>query len=991
MADGSELPAGVAKALADKLYDRQRAALQQIEQLVGAALEADDEQRIFRLVAELSQDFATSEREAARIGGLVALAATAVALTHINVGPFLAHMVPPIVSALSDGESRVRYFACEALYNVAKVGRGRVLRWFNDIFDGLARVTADSVRTVKDGADYLDRLIKDIVAEQAATCLAWEEGTRGPRLAFSLDAFVPLLAERMHTYKPSTRLYLIEWIRVLDAVPGLGLVAYLPEFLDGLLRFLSDPSDDVRSKTQSVLGELLGELGEPSVEVDMGRCVDILVPHVQSNDQEIQGTALAWVLQLTWLSPAVVEQAVPRLINAVLPAVSHPVPAHRRTAEDVSQQLYRLVSEGPDPVRRRAPDHGSGPEEDALADKGLSDYEPQSASEPAVSRRESGGIDAEALSSSVREGTVHSPEVMDTEGAADTEVDEPFNYEQAATAVMELFAQNVHEATKVAGMRWLLLLHRKAPWRILTPDDMSFPVLLKMLGDSSEQVVKLDLELFAQISQCAYDDDDGDSEELPYLSRFLGSLLQMFATDRVLLETRGALMVRQLCVVLDPQLVFCLLARLLVRPWFSDVDEPESARLGEGRPELEFIAVMVQHLSWILVTAPETECLRVLLRRYSAALDVPAQQLSTLRFALLGVRAPRPPADSARPRGIGGRRGRASSAAVRPRGTSAGSDQLKPPKLVRAPTAASAGSGSSKSTAVTAKTAVSVPTAKPVATAAAAKGGGVRGRGGTDAAKGQRRERARSVLAQGLDLVEQRAELSRESDVFFRSLYGAWCHSPAACLTLCLLSQHYSVSARLVEAVVGQQAQDLTVSFLVQLDKLVQLIESPVFTFLRLQLLDGQSAMLRRTLFGLLMLLPQSSAFAILRNRLGAVAMLPGSQQLRVQVAGAARAKEDDMQVHYHFHHTEPLSPPSSKPSEGTVAVGDAQVSMADVAELGRLLLACQDEPDILREMAELQLVDPTAPAPVAAPEDVRDLIDVYRAVRHRHALARQQ
>ncbi|KAJ2772207.1 PtdIns(3,5)P(2) sythesis regulation factor, partial [Coemansia nantahalensis] len=168
---GPVIPAALARALSDRLYDKQRAATQKVEQMVRAALEADDDETIYALVAELATEFATSEREAARIGGLVALAATAVALTHINIRPFLAHMVPPMVSALSDGESKVRYFACESLYNVAKVSQGHILRWFNDIFDGLARVTADSVKSVKEGADYLDRLIKDIVAEQAATCL----------------------------------------------------------------------------------------------------------------------------------------------------------------------------------------------------------------------------------------------------------------------------------------------------------------------------------------------------------------------------------------------------------------------------------------------------------------------------------------------------------------------------------------------------------------------------------------------------------------------------------------------------------------------------------------------------------------------------------------------------------------------------------------------------------------------------------------------------
>ncbi|KAJ2738788.1 hypothetical protein GGI20_006220, partial [Coemansia sp. BCRC 34301] len=207
-------------------------------------------------------------------------------------------------------------------------------------------------------------------------------------------------------------------------------------------------------------------------------------------------------------------------------------------------------------------------------------------------------------------------------------IDEPFNYEQAATGIMELFAKNVHEPTKVSGMRWLLLLHRKAPWRILTPEDMSFPVLLKMLSDSSEQVVKLDLELFAQISLYS----QRTSEDDTYLSRFLGSLLQMFATDRVLLETRAALMVRQLCHVLDPQLVFCLFARLLVRPRFSPDEESEFEE-EEGLADLEFISVMVQHLSWILVTAPETECLRLLLREYNADLVQQMPLLPSVRDA----------------------------------------------------------------------------------------------------------------------------------------------------------------------------------------------------------------------------------------------------------------------------------------------------------------------------------------------------------------------
>ncbi|KAJ1758232.1 hypothetical protein LPJ58_002898 [Coemansia sp. RSA 1591] len=1371
----SVIPAGLSKALADKLYDKQRNATLKIERIVLDALDADDEQKIYALVAELATDYATSEKESARIGGLVALAATAVALTHINIRPFLPHMVPPMVSALSDGESKVRYFACESLYNVAKVSRGNILRWFNDIFDGLARVTADSVKTVKDGADYLDRLIKDIVAEQAATCIDWFESegssedlaaehvgdaedigvqatlnaadedanddtpdtalvmaaadmTQGPRLAFSLDKFVPLLSERMHTYKPSTRLYLIEWIRVLDSVPGLDLITYLPEFLDGLLRFLSDPSDDVRNKTQSLLGELLNEIrecvelqsmhadirnngntglssgsyqppqfmlspdqadtshevddlawgesvsGSPSarntvsrarmrsstlqsdvhvegrfsaesqrlptyhfgesapsrsssafghrhlagtptagvtaaalgvlsdrpqsrggaympgevgsrsavslmssalangqlpgvtdelrmaarrkqirsaraggaavlgssVVIDFAQCVSILVPHIESSDQEIQGTALSWIYQFTWLCPNVIVASVPTLVNAVLPSVSHPISTHRRTAEDVNDQLYNLVRAAPDPVQRRVP----------IAQKSGEPASPQIASmverprprpatrpltpvtTPASSIAQqlvpSSPVDATATQlpgprsragsllhatagsaagstapsrvatppphpappllsrrlSSAQSPTeaavtspVHSPELAPTEVQGRSRnvsvpgpeplselyeevIDEPFNYEYAATAVMELFAKNMHEPTKVAGMQWLLLLHGKAPWRILTPEDMSFPVLLKMLGDSSEHVVKLDLELFAQISVYsqggaytgAVPAYEVDVREMPYLARFLGSLLQMFATDRALLETRGALMVRQLCVVLDPQLVFCLFARLLLLPRFSvdfagvgenwgeapvrselyedyeDEDDdsdgeieitPKAAGEGDGLADLEFISVMVQHLSWILVTAPETETLRLTLRRYSSAVPLSAPAFASLQAVQTrdgsvsgGVRTSMHSDDSGGrlSRGRGGSipmgRGRGASSTLAPLEVkaissltsldsakppgSAGFGEAKPSKLVRAPTGSSSivsGPKTSKQTSLASSRTGTVKGSSSV---------GIRSRGytldsntssSTDRMQRNRldgrrltgvvrrglgtsssaMDRARSALSLGLDGVHARVLQNRQSHGLFVTLFAAWSHNPASCLTLCLLSQHYETSARLIN-VFGQLTHDLTVSFLVQLDKLVQLIESPVFTFLRLQLLDPvQHPRLVRTLYGLLMLLPQSSAFAILRNRLSTVAMVPaGSGQFAVPAMNGSQGAQGSqgtdagrgVQIHYHYH-THQANTTSSHTAGSDAASGSASAQQqqqqqqicsalgvlpSDVSELGRLLAVCSQQ-----------------------------------------------
>ena len=84
-----------------------------------------------------------------------------------------------------------------------------------------------------------------------------------------------------------------------------------------------------------------------------------------------------------------------------------------------------------------------------------------------------------------------------------------------------------------------------------------------------------------------------------------------------------------------------------------------------------------------------------------------------------------------------------------------------------------------------------------------------------------------------------------------------------------LLAQAYEQASNLLQIFAELE---ITVNLLIQVDKLVQLLESPVFTYLRLQLLEPEKyPYLYKCLYGLLMLLPQSSAFLSLRNRLNAV------------------------------------------------------------------------------------------------------------------------
>ena len=88
-----------------------------------------------------------------------------------------------------------------------------------------------------------------------------------------------------------------------------------------------------------------------------------------------------------------------------------------------------------------------------------------------------------------------------------------------------------------------------------------------------------------------------------------------------------------------------------------------------------------------------------------------------------------------------------------------------------------------------------------------------------------------------------------------------------ATLALCLLAGCYSHAGDIITAIGDQE---VTVDMLTELDRLVQLLESPIFTFVRMELLDGDHELLS-AMYGLLMLLPQSDAFHLVKGRLACV------------------------------------------------------------------------------------------------------------------------
>jgi vacuole morphology and inheritance protein 14 len=114
------IPGAVLRNLSDKLYEKRKNAALEIEGIVKQLATAGEHEKISAVITLLTNDFTYSPQANHRKGGLIGLAAVTVGLTS-EAAQHLEQIVPPVLSSFMDQDSRVRYYACEALYNIAKV------------------------------------------------------------------------------------------------------------------------------------------------------------------------------------------------------------------------------------------------------------------------------------------------------------------------------------------------------------------------------------------------------------------------------------------------------------------------------------------------------------------------------------------------------------------------------------------------------------------------------------------------------------------------------------------------------------------------------------------------------------------------------------------------------------------------------------------------------------------------------------------------------
>ncbi|CAH2089947.1 unnamed protein product [Euphydryas editha] len=330
--DYAPLSGACVRGLCDKLYEKRKFAGVEIEKMVKDFSDANNTNQIKRLIRVLGQDLMSSTNPNVKNGALMGLSSVAVGLGKGSV-TYISELTQPIVACLGESEPRVRYAATEALFNVLKIARDAALTQFPLVFDALARLAADPEPQVRQGAELLDRLVKDIATESPALELA---------------RVVPLVRERMYTRSAAARQFAVAWVSALDAAPALGLRRHLPDLLDGLFTVLDDPNPEIRRMCDVQLNEFLRSIKKDPSEVDFQAMINILITHAQSTEELLQLTAITWLKEFAELSGAGVLPHASGVLRAALPCLAYtdePRKKIRETAATVNLQLTKLVAE----------------------------------------------------------------------------------------------------------------------------------------------------------------------------------------------------------------------------------------------------------------------------------------------------------------------------------------------------------------------------------------------------------------------------------------------------------------------------------------------------------------------------------------------------------------------------------------------------------------------------------------------------------------------
>lgn len=876
--------------LGDKLYERRKLGALEIEQLVKELSKQNETQKITDIINQIQHEFIRSTSLNARKGGLIAMAAITLGLGDV-VTDFFVQLLPPVLGCIQDADPKVRFYACESLYNIIKVSKERILPYFNEVFDKLCQLAADPDKAVRDAADLLDKMLKEIV--------------RLYQNQFDFEKFIPLFSERVNYLNaPDCRRMILSWVKLLSSVTAFDLLKALHFFLDGLFQMLSDRNEDIRVLSKQILTTFLEEIkslaqGDSTDEAKKKR----------ANDDKLAGNADASVAVLE----VPIEEQLRKDVEQQSPrADESSMQARGESKSDANGRVGSLSLD--DSVTDAASEASvSATQQRGKIDSGLdSSYGPLSSTDgqvpTAAANNASNNSNNDANSNTTNnsenrfsarsdDGTLFVARGDDglvssassTTTAPTPSTTNPLQSSEGG-AKRDTAEQGEGGSNKQAGRAFPT---DKFGFGVLVPDSSEFKRIQKgsLMVSSSAMVLNspnpspvLSQNASHQVSPsanpgavpkrtirygsilkiilpyCKARDDGTALMAMTWLHEFL-----LFGGTKILPLVPNALSVILTSASHKQQIIAskALECNTCLRTTVSTTKEDYPAK--------ELLLVLIKQLrnpnvrtrlcsvKWVNSLQSHTISNSALVTQLESLFPVLLSMLSdneedVVRLVLLVLS-----------------RFSTNDTYFENLVSSLIDLFLTDRKLLEGRTGM-----------IIRHLCTHIPPEKLLRTIS------------QHLAKKEENPAFISTFVQIINLLlltsdelfhvreSLKALDTPEARELFSVLYRSWCYNEAAVFSLCLLSQMYEHASKLVYEFAKFE---ITVQFLVEVDRIVQLIESPIFIFLRLQLLEPQRyPYLFKCLYGLLMLLPQTDAFATLRNRLhtisslGVLALMPKSQ-----------------------------------------------------------------------------------------------------------------
>lgn len=257
-------------------------------------------------------------------------------------------LIHPIISIFKELDWRIIVDYSNHIYNLLKSQTKLILKFFNEIFEGLSYLKVHQEQEVRACGGNLDTLLKDTLTN------AYKDMEKN-EIEFNVQEFLRGLFEKLRTNHPGVKKYVVSWIITIGNIPQLKLIIQvLPEILPWLFTMLGDKTKDVNESSEKFLKMIQNNI-DKNYENYNNKCPDLLekvisliITNCSSSCEEARQFAYEWLnlmlerynsILLAHLSNSIKVNDIPNSSNNVVKNLNYSLPMNFKQRSKISDPI----------------------------------------------------------------------------------------------------------------------------------------------------------------------------------------------------------------------------------------------------------------------------------------------------------------------------------------------------------------------------------------------------------------------------------------------------------------------------------------------------------------------------------------------------------------------------------------------------------------------------------------------------------------------------